>query len=53
MKFKATKAMNEAGIFYTISSKDEHPAAVVEKRAYIAKTGTYEHLSLKINQVLL
>ena len=51
MKFKGTKAVYESGIFYAISSKDEHPAAVVEKQVHMAKAGTMENLSFNIHQV--
>ena len=51
MEFKGTRSVNRAGIFYTISAKGNHPVAVVEKQAYIANPGSYEHLSLRINQV--
>ena len=53
MKFKGSKSVYEAGLFYAISSKDEHPAAVVEKQVYMAHAGTVEHLSFHINQVYL
>ena len=51
MDFKGPKSVFRDGIFYVISSKNDHPIALMEAQSFIVKPSTYEHVGLSVEKV--